>query len=132
MSRPARPPAAHYEHVPETSPASCQALTMLDPHNRSIGCLRYQLCHPCRVGHILNIAVAAHWQGQGLARHALHTVLAEGEGYAWSTSRQSPEGRRFFAAMEEETEIAFPADGARCPHMTEGSTLTPPAPRRKA
>ncbi|MFJ2769226.1 GNAT family N-acetyltransferase [Streptomyces sp. NPDC087300] len=120
MSRPARPPAAHFEHVPGTLPASCRALMMLDPEERPIGCLQYRLCHPCGRGHIVSIAVAAHWQGQGLARHALHTVLAAGEGYAWSTSRQSPEGRRFFAAMEEETEIAFPAGGARCPHLAEG------------
>lgn len=117
MSLPARPPAVHYEHVSETLPAGRQAVTIWDPGHRQVGCLDYQVCHTCRIGHIGNIAVAGHWQGQGLGRHALHTALATCTGYTWSTSRQSSEGRRFFAAIEDETEIAFPPTGMRCPHM---------------
>ncbi|MEU8959911.1 GNAT family N-acetyltransferase [Streptomyces sp. NPDC048518] len=117
MSRPARPPAVHFERVIETPPAGRQALTMLDHGDRPVGCLEYQVCHPCRRGYIGNIAVAAHWQGLGLGRHALHTALAPCPGYTWSTSRQSAEGKRFFTAMADELEIAFPPDGVRCPHM---------------
>ncbi|MFH8612896.1 GNAT family N-acetyltransferase [Streptomyces sp. NPDC018029] len=117
MSRPARPPAIHFEHVVETLPAGRRAVTMLDPDDRHVGSLEYQICHPCRLGHIGNIAVAAHWQGQGLGRHAVHTALTAGPEYSWSTSRQSSEGRRFFAAMEDETGVAFPPKGERCPHM---------------
>ncbi|MFC9496912.1 GNAT family N-acetyltransferase [Streptomyces sp. NPDC056982] len=117
MSRPARPPAVHFERVAEALPAGRQALTMLDLCDRPVGGLEFQVCHPCRRGYIVNIAVASHWQGQGLARHAVHTVLAPCPGYAWSTSRQSAEGRRFFAAMADETEVAFPSGGVRCPHM---------------
>ncbi|MEV7197315.1 GNAT family N-acetyltransferase [Streptomyces sp. NPDC093510] len=117
MSRPARPPAVHFERVVETLPAGRQAVTMLDRDDRHVGGLEYQICHPCRLGYIGNIAVAAHWQGQGLGRHAVHIALAGGVGYSWSTSRQSTEGRRFFAAMEEETGTAFPPGGERCPHM---------------
>lgn len=118
MSLPARMPAVHYERVSETLPAGRQAVTILDHGHRPVGCVEYQVCHLCRLGYISNIAVVGHWQGQGLGRHALHTALAPCTGYTWSTSRQSAEGRRFFAAIEDETEIEFPPSGVRCPHMT--------------
>ncbi|MET7386090.1 hypothetical protein ACFYPT_14090 [Streptomyces sp. NPDC005529] len=38
-------------------------------------------------------------------------------GYAWTTSRQTSEGRRFFAAMREETGLAFATGTAGCTHM---------------
>ncbi|MEU6826713.1 GNAT family N-acetyltransferase [Streptomyces atriruber] len=117
MTPPARPPAVHYESVVETLPAGRRAVTVLDPDHREVGSLEYQVCHPCRRGYIGSIAVAAHWQGQGLGRHAVHTALAACVGYTWSTSRQSSAGRRFFAAMADETGTAFPPGGTRCPHM---------------
>jgi hypothetical protein len=117
VSRPAQPPAIHFEHVVETLPAGGHAITMLDPCHRLVGSLKYQVCRLCRMGYIDNIAVAIHWQGQGLARHAVHTALATCAGYTWSTSRQSSEGRRFFLAMADETEVAFPPAGVRCPHI---------------
>ncbi|MEV5982539.1 GNAT family N-acetyltransferase [Streptomyces sp. NPDC052114] len=117
MSRPARSPAVHFACVAETPPAGHRAVLILDSADRAVGRLAYQVCHDCRLGHIGDIAVAAHWQGQGLARHALHTVLAPCPGYTWSTSRQSAQGRRFFAAMAEETDVPFPPSGVRCPHM---------------
>ncbi|MFF3641715.1 GNAT family N-acetyltransferase [Streptomyces sp. NPDC002564] len=117
MTPPARPPAVHFERVVETLPAGRRAVVMLDDGDRQVGRLEYQVCHLCRLGHIGTVAVAAHWQGQGLARHAVHTALAPCLGYAWATSRQSADGRRFFAAMTDETGIAFRPDGPRCPHM---------------
>ncbi|MCX4672226.1 GNAT family N-acetyltransferase [Streptomyces sp. NBC_01381] len=117
VSRPAREVAARFERVAETLPAGRRAVTMVDIADRSVGRLDYQICHPCRLGYIGNIAVATHWQGQGLGRQALHTALAGCADYSWSTSRQSSEGRRFFAAIEDETETAFPPSGVRCPHM---------------
>lgn len=117
MSLPARPPAVHFERVVETLPAGRQAVTMLDPHDRQVGSLEFQVCHRCRIGYIGNIAVASHWQGQGLARHALHTAMVPCSGYTWSTSRQSSEGRRFFATMADELEVAFPPSGLRCAHI---------------
>ncbi|MFI1680879.1 GNAT family N-acetyltransferase [Streptomyces sp. NPDC020607] len=117
MNPPARPPAVHYESVVETVPAGRRAVVVLDRDDRQVGSLEFQICHPCRLGHIGNLAVAAHWQGQGIGRHAVHLALAAGAGYTWSTSRQSSAGRRFFAAMEDETGTAFPSCGTRCPHM---------------
>ncbi|MEU7650244.1 MULTISPECIES: GNAT family N-acetyltransferase [Streptomyces] len=107
----------HFAYVLPVLPAGPQAVSVLDAGHHLVGCLEYQVCHVCRIGYVANIAVASHCQGQGLGRHALHTAMAPCGGYAWSTSRQSSEGRRFFAAMEEETEVAFPARGVRCSHM---------------
>ncbi|AZM57073.1 N-acetyltransferase [Streptomyces sp. WAC 01529] len=107
-----------FEYVCPALPAQPQAVSILDAAHHPVGCLEYQVCHVCRIGYVANIAVATHWQGQGLGRQALHTAMAPCRGYAWSTSRQSSEGRRFFAAMEEETEVAFPPAGMRCSHMT--------------
>ncbi|POX35892.1 N-acetyltransferase, partial [Streptomyces sp. Ru73] len=72
---------------------------MRDAAGRSVGRLEYQLCHECRRGWIANIAVAEHWRGSGLAREALHRALAPAAAYRWYTSRQTADGRRFFAAM---------------------------------
>ncbi|MGA4847205.1 GNAT family N-acetyltransferase [Streptomyces sp. G5(2025)] len=107
-----------FERVFPALPAGRQAVSVLDAGHRLVGCLEYQVCHVCRIGYVANIAVASHWQGQGLGRDVLHTALAPCGGYTWSTSRQSSEGRRFFAAMEEETDVAFPAGGVQCSHMT--------------
>ncbi|MEU5899705.1 MULTISPECIES: GNAT family N-acetyltransferase [Streptomyces] len=117
MNPPARPPAVHYESVVETLPAGRRAVVVRDRDDREVGTLEFQVCHPCRLGYIGNVAVAAHWQGQGIGRHALHLAVTAGAGYTWSTSRQSSAGRRFFATMEDETGTAFPPDGTRCPHM---------------
>ncbi|MEV0320255.1 N-acetyltransferase [Streptomyces sp. NPDC050658] len=119
MSRPAREAAVRVEDAFAALPAGPRTVTMLDGCLRSVGRLDYQVCHPCRLGYIGNIAVAAHWQGQGLARRALHIALTGRTGYSWSTSRQSSDGRRFFAAMTDETELAFPPTGVRCPHMAD-------------
>ncbi|MCF3124257.1 N-acetyltransferase [Streptomyces arenae] len=117
MSRPARSPAVHFECVVEAPPAGHRAVLIRDAADRTVGRLAYQVCHACRLGHISDIAVAVHWQGQGLARHAVHTVLAPCADYTWSTSRQSAQGRRFFATMTDETDVPFPPSGVRCPHM---------------
>ncbi|MEV0600461.1 GNAT family N-acetyltransferase [Streptomyces sp. NPDC050315] len=95
---------------------------MCEGAGRVVGRLDYQVCHACRRGYVRNIAVAERWRGRGLAREALHRALAPALDYRWYTSRQTADGRRFFAAMAEETALAFPAPflrrGARCPHMT--------------
>ncbi|WP_189177660.1 GNAT family N-acetyltransferase [Streptomyces lasiicapitis] len=121
MSGPARLPAIHFAR---TAPdmecgAGRQTLTALDPHDRPVGRLDFQICHTCRRGFIRNIAVAAHWQDQGVAREALHHALAQElcPHYAWTKTRQTADGRRFFTAMQEETDVAFPANATKCPHI---------------
>ncbi|WP_309031995.1 GNAT family N-acetyltransferase [Streptomyces alfalfae] len=130
MSGPARAPDVRFAHDAEAQPAGRQTLTMLDACGRCVGSLVFRVCHPCGCGYIDSVAVATHWQGQGLGRHALHTALATAEGHTWSTSRQSAEGRRFFAAMADETETAFPPGGAPCPHMTGRAEALAPTSAR--
>ncbi|WP_158708887.1 GNAT family N-acetyltransferase [Streptomyces sp. NRRL S-920] len=107
-----------FERVFAALPAGRQTVSVLDADHRPVGCLEYQVCHACHIGYVVNIAIASHWQGQGLGRHVLHTAMEPCRDYTWSTSRQSSDGRRFFGAMEEEMEVAFPARGVRCSHMT--------------
>ncbi|MEV0124326.1 GNAT family N-acetyltransferase [Streptomyces sp. NPDC050703] len=126
MSGPARPPDVRFALAAEALPAGRQTLVMLDACGRCVGSLVFRVCHPCGYGYIDSVAVATHWQGQGLGRHALHTALDAAVGHTWATSRQSAEGRRFFAAMADETETAFTPGGALCPHMTRDAG--PPGP----
>ncbi|MFD9864107.1 GNAT family N-acetyltransferase [Streptomyces alboflavus] len=121
MNSPARSAAVRFARSAssETSEAGRQTLTALDPDGRLIGQLDFQICHVCRRGLIHNVAVALHWRDQGVAREALHHVLdhQKSTDYAWSTTRQTSDGRRFFATMTGETDLSFPATSARCPHI---------------
>ncbi|GHC89816.1 GNAT family N-acetyltransferase [Streptomyces flavofungini] len=121
MSGPARLPTVHFARTAPgmKSGAGRQTLTALDPHDRPVGRLDFQICHTCRRGFIRNIAVAVHWQDRGIAREALHHALAQElrAHYTWSTTRQTSDGRHFFTAMEEETDVAFPANATKCPHI---------------
>ncbi|KUJ67388.1 hypothetical protein ACZ90_28305 [Streptomyces albus subsp. albus] len=102
-------------------------ITLLDAKGHDVGRLDYQICHECRTGYIVQIAVAGHHQRQGLGRDAVHEALAHGPGYRWVTSRQSRDGRLFFTAMAEETGLPFSPDGEACPHIVAGV----PPPQRK-
>ncbi len=55
---------------------------------KEIGCLVFQICSQCRVGHVANIAVDHDYQGRGIGTRALWAVRAEVPGYRWSTSGQ--------------------------------------------
>ncbi|MGW1705228.1 GNAT family N-acetyltransferase [Streptomyces sp. NPDC002206] len=122
MSGPARLPVVHFERVTADTPAGRQAVLVREHRERVVGQLEYQVCHPCRLGYIDRISVVGCRQGHGLGREALHTALAPCPGYAWSTSRQSSVGRKFFLAMAEETDISFPPRGVRCPHMVSANS----------
>lgn len=80
----------------------------------------YHICHTCRIGRIDRVWIAPRAQRQGLGREILHEALAHGAGYCWVTSRQSSEGRSFFAAMSAESGILFQERGLRCTHMRVG------------
>lgn len=107
-----------FRAVAPAVPAGRREIGAWDTAGRPVGRLDYQLCHECRFGYIGNIAVADGWRGHGLAREMLHRALAHAPDHRWSTSRQTADGRRFFAAMTEETAVHFVQRGARCPHMT--------------
>ncbi|MDI3387842.1 N-acetyltransferase [Streptomyces sp. B-S-A8] len=119
---PAHAPACGTVHfrlaLTDGAPAGPRVLTFLDADERTVGQLDHQTCAACAAVFVANIAVATHWQGRGVGREALTLVADRAPGYRWSTSRQSAEGRGFFAALAEETGIEFVERGSRCPHMT--------------
>ncbi|GGV67848.1 hypothetical protein GCM10010277_76810 [Streptomyces longisporoflavus] len=118
------PRAVTYRWAPAATAAGCQVITLLDGRGRDIGHVDYQVCHPCGAAHVNTIAIAGPWQGMGLGREALHRAADPWPTYAWSTSRQSSEGRKFFAAMAEETGMDFVPGAEGCPHIT----AQPPGP----
>ncbi|MFD9864048.1 GNAT family N-acetyltransferase [Streptomyces alboflavus] len=135
------PPTVQFPRTaspPERGPGR-QTLTALDPQGHPIGQIDFQICHACRHGYIRSIAVALHWQGLGIAREALHHVLALdfGGAYTWSATRQTADGRHFFVALEEETKVVFPPHALQCPHMltarrTPAEESSDPVPVRTA
>ncbi|MEV6751255.1 N-acetyltransferase [Streptomyces sp. NPDC051214] len=112
------PQAVTYRCAPATVAAGRQVVTLLDSGGREIGHLVHQVCHLCAAAHVDTIAVAGPWQGLGLGREALHRATDPWPGYAWTTSRQSADGRKFFAAMAEETGMDFVPGAAGCPHIS--------------
>lgn len=112
-------------HQPErvnrtTSSASAASIEFvsLNQGNRVIGQLRFRACKTCRAGRILDIWICDIWQGQGLGRELVHSLLARRPGYRWSTTLQSRAGRGFFTAMARETTVALPRGGPLCSHLT--------------
>ncbi|MGW7070614.1 GNAT family N-acetyltransferase [Streptomyces sp. NPDC054855] len=101
--------------------AGRQVITLLDAGGREIGHLVHQVCHLCAAARVETIAIAGPWQGLGLGREALHRATDPWPGYAWTTSRQSADGRKFFAALAEETGIDFVPGAAGCPHISARS-----------
>ncbi|MGW0906244.1 GNAT family N-acetyltransferase [Streptomyces sp. NPDC002853] len=115
------PQAVTYRCAPATEAAGRQVVTLLDAGGREIGHLVHQVCHLCAAAHVSTIAVAGPWQGLGLGREALHRATDPWPGYAWTTSRQSADGRKFFAAMAEETGMDFVPGAAGCRHISARS-----------
>lgn len=115
--RPPCPQAVVYRSAPPAVAAGLQAITLLDGKGRDIGHLDYRVCHLCGTAHVNTIAIAGPWQGMGLGREAFHRAMDPWSAYAWTTSRQSPDGRKFFAAMAEETGMDFVPGAVGCPHL---------------
>ncbi|MFC8132324.1 N-acetyltransferase [Streptomyces sp. NPDC057302] len=117
------PEAVTYRSAPAAVAAGRRVITLLDGKGRDIGHVDYQVCHACGAGHVNTITVAGPWQGMGLGREALHRATDPWSAYAWSTSRQSADGRKFFAAMADETGVDFVPGAAGCPHITAAAQL---------
>lgn len=90
---------------------------MFDREGYDIGTLVWMVCDDCRVGSINKISITIEHQRQGLGRRLVRRALADGPGYTWQTTAQSPEAKQFFPAMETETGAAFPAYGGACEHL---------------
>ncbi|WP_067284329.1 hypothetical protein [Streptomyces jeddahensis] len=89
---------------------------LTDDRDRIVGGLKYRTCGLCRTGRVEHIWITGPLQGRGMGREALQAAVASAPGYTWATSRQSTQGRAFFAAMSEELEMPFARNTARCGH----------------
>ncbi|MGW3423667.1 GNAT family N-acetyltransferase [Streptomyces phaeochromogenes] len=101
-----------------SAPTASIEIVSLNRGNRVIGQLRFRVCKTCRAGRILDIWICDTWQGQGLGRELIHSLLARRPGYRWSTTLQSRAGRGFFTAMARKTTVALPRGGPLCSHLT--------------
>ncbi|MEU1597341.1 hypothetical protein ABZ468_31950 [Streptomyces sp. NPDC005708] len=105
-----------FVYWPPRQPTGHRRIRMFDRNGYDIGVLVWRVCDVCRVGSINQISITT--QRQGLGRRLIRRALADGPGYAWQTTGQSPEARQFFPAMERETGVAFPEYGGVCDHFT--------------
>jgi hypothetical protein len=69
-------------------------------------------------------------QRQGLGRRLVRRALADGLGYTWQTSGQSPEAKQFFPKVEKETGTGFIEYGGVCEHLASPPGYISPPPGR--
>ncbi|MEO3874707.1 GNAT family N-acetyltransferase [Nonomuraea sp. B12E4] len=105
-----------FVYHPPTRPTDLREIYVYDPDDYDIARLVWQVCDECRHGSINKISIDQEWQRRGLGRRLIHRALRDGPTYAWATSGQSPEARKFFPIMSAETGAAFTAHGPSCPH----------------
>ncbi|MGW2658516.1 hypothetical protein ACWC1D_33315 [Streptomyces sp. NPDC001478] len=99
------------------APGGHQRIKVVDDTNYAFATLDWRICHPCRYGLIGKIRVTDRWQRQGYGSLMLHRAMRDLTHYTWLTTRQSPDGQRFFPTMGEATGGALEPIGALCPHM---------------
>ncbi|RXS67687.1 hypothetical protein EST92_27470 [Streptomyces sp. TM32] len=94
-----------------------QILRVCDRNGWDAALLSWNICAPCRRGHIAKISIADHWQRQGLGRRMVRRAMHGGEDYHWSTTSQSPQAQQFFPALARETGAAFTTRDPVCEHI---------------
>lgn len=123
--------AVRFVYWPPQHPTGYRNLRMFDRDGYDIGRLVWVVCDACRVGSINKISIDPDHHRQGLGRRMLLRALADGPGYTWQTTHQSPQARQFFPALEEETGIALPAYGGVCTHLSAPAGYRAPPPGRR-
>ncbi|MEU0649153.1 GNAT family N-acetyltransferase [Streptomyces umbrinus] len=115
---------------PPRRPTGHRDLRIFDRDGYDIGRLVWVVCDTCRVGSINKISIDPDCQRQGLGRRMVLRSLADGPGYTWQTTGQSPEAKQFFPALERELGVAFPQYGGVCGHLASPPGYRPPPPGR--
>lgn len=82
-------------------------IQMYDQEGYDVGYFAWRTCDECRRGYIVKISISPEFQRSGYGRRLVQRALRDGSDYAWSTSGQSPDARRFFPVMSAETGAAF-------------------------
>jgi GNAT superfamily N-acetyltransferase len=114
ISTPSAP--LRFVYLPPTDPAGLREIYVYDHDDYDVARLVWQVCDACRHGSINKISIDQEWQRRGLGRRLIHRALRDGHAYAWITSGQSPEAKKFFPIMSAETGAAFTPHGPSCPH----------------
>jgi GNAT superfamily N-acetyltransferase len=114
-------------YYPNVQDAEYQVLMVCSREGHDHAILIWQVCHQCRCGLIAKISMIPEWQGQGLGRRLINRALRDGPQYQWTTSSQSPEGRRFFPVLAKESGALLTV-GPACAHI-EAAKRTFPRPR---
>ena len=118
-----------FVYYPEAFLAGFRNLYMYDQTGLDRGRLVWRVCDSCQRAAICKISLDPDVHRQGHGRRLILRALRDGPDYSWTTSGQSVDGSRFFAAMSAETGAAF-SDGVRtCEHITSSGPLTTSQPR---
>lgn len=104
-------------YYPPGQPAQFQMLRVCDRTGWDAATLSWSTCGPCDQGRIWKISISDHWQRQGLGRRMILRAMRGADGYHWTTTHQSPDGKRFFSALSRETGASFITQKADCEHI---------------
>jgi GNAT superfamily N-acetyltransferase len=97
--------------------AGFRELFMYDEEGLDRGRLVWRVCDACQRAVIAKISLDVDVHRQGYGRRLILRALRDCPGYSWTTSGQSPDGTRFFAAMSAETGAAFTGGAQTCEHI---------------
>ncbi|MFJ4343247.1 hypothetical protein [Streptomyces sp. NPDC088915] len=116
-------------HLPPPSPAGMQEVQVCAPDGYDFARLVWKVCEPCRLGLVLKIRVTEPWQRHGYGSRMVRFALRGRDGYAWTTTPQSDDGRAFFPAIAATAGVDLPPGRHVCEHM-EARGLKLPGPAR--
>lgn len=114
-----------FVYYAEAWTAGFRELFMYDETGLDRGRLVWRVCDACQRAVICKISLDVDVHRQGYGRRLILRALRDGPDYSWTTSGQSPDGVRFFAAMSAETGAAFTGGARTCEHIrSHGPAIT--------
>lgn len=115
-------------YYPAAREADLQILRVCDRTGWDAALLSWNICPPCRRGHIGKISIADHWQRQGLGRRMVRRAIRGAEDFHWTTTGQSAQAQQFFPVLARETGAAFTNREPVCDHI-HAACSSHPKPR---
>lgn len=120
-----------FVYWPPYQTTGLRRIRMYDRSGYDIGMLVWVVCDACHVGSINKISISPEYQRQGIGRRLIRRALADGPGYRWQTTGQSPEAKRFFPVLGEEVGFVFAEYGGVCEHLSSRHGHRSAADRRR-
>lgn len=111
-------------HYPEAWLAGFRNLYTYDQIGLGCGRLVLRVYDACQRAAICKISLNPDDQRQGYGRRLVLRALCDGLSYLWTTSGQSADGARFFAAMSGEIGAASTSGARTCGHITSNGPAT--------